>query len=266
MSPALWVVVGVAFSYLITAAKDLSEYRPFQFGVWGILLRAWPFLLLSLVLRSLAIALMVHTLPVIIAGFHATPSLVRGNGWGMLVISLVAGACAATAPSIGTATAHRRAVQELKIAWWVQILIRIDTLTWPRIRHEYEFLFAEQTNRFWRDAACHVPVFQLFEENKDTIVKFFFKRRGSFGVRLWLYLGLMAGDGNTKRLEALMYVYGMRWIRREVASIRGGRECTIPAVDRRHLKTKWLSRPPIDRLLTSKRRCEVLIGELLSLA
>jgi hypothetical protein len=160
----------------------------------------------------------------------------------------------------------KRAKEKLHLKWWVKILIWSDRLGWGKIISMLEFIRAEQTNEIWMEKDNRWAVFVLFEEKKDVLVRYHFKNMHGLGEKIWLYLGLLSGNNSSKRAEALIHVYGTKWLKREITALREGRRTSsIPVkVDQRKFKSSWLKKPPIADLEKGKRKCDHLLLEILN--
>lgn len=256
------VILSVFLSYCFSCLLEIGPYRK----DWQNILRALkarPGAFLATILaRTALVALFIHVETQLVRFVHV--QAVNFQPWFGCLAALMAAAVIIFPSHWASLAVKRRVREQLSINRWQRVLLKLDRLGWGKIIWELWFIRAKQANLIWREEANRIPIFILFEENRDIIVKFHYKHRDKVGERTWLYLGLLAGDDNTKRAEALLTVFGYKWVIKEIKRYHAGRESIIPvSQDRRINPAGLISRPDPQKLLESRRRADRLVGEIL---
>jgi hypothetical protein len=257
------VLCGILCSYIVSCTEDFGPFRKEWENLPKAIFYAWYAAVISLVSRVIFISLTLHILLKILIMVYPNGS----RNWNLYVF--VGAYCSALIitlpPRKISKILKKRAKEELQLKWWMKLLIRSDNLSWEKIISMLVFIRAEQTNEIWMGKDNRWAVFVLYEEKKDILVKYHFKNKRGFGEKLWLYLGLLSGNNNSKRAEALIHVYGTKWLRREIDALKEGRRTTSISVkyDRRKFIFNRLDNPPIPDLEIGKRKCDYLLLEFL---
>jgi len=259
----LSIPLGVVLSYVISISIDRVLFRNEILSLPKVLARSVVPLALSLTARLCLIAILtqsIHQLLLFVDRYLSTVPLSLGFS------TVASSALVAFVPHQLVVRAKRSAGKSLTLTPWLRAIMKLERVSWPAIVAELEMYKAEVTNRIWSHTADRPLVFILFEEQKTMVVRYHFKWRHELGWKTWLYLGLLAGNNVPRRAEALIYVYGSRWLDRELGLLRdGGRKTAIPVrEDKRKMDPAWLANPPIHELFASQRECDRLIAELLS--
>lgn len=258
------VFCGLLFSYIISCIKDFGPYLKDWENLPKAILSAWYAAVISLISRIIFIYLILHLL--VNTSMRIFPNVLKNMTSYMFIASIFSAILITLPPQVISKILKKQAEDKLNLKWWMKILISSDNLSWERIIFKLEFIRAEQTNEIWMEKDNRWAVFILYEEKKDAIIRYHFKNKRGFSDKLWLYLGLLSGNNNSKRAEALIHLYGTKWLKKELYVLKEGKRTSeIPVKkDRRKFSFNRLDNPPLSDLELGNRRCDHLILELLN--
>lgn len=271
MSPPLlntWVL-AVLFSYALSIYLDLRQYFRAKISFLAVLPKATVPFVLSFVARGLLALLPTHLM---LLGVNHLPAhgLALHGGWitGVLV-GVVVGTALAEGRSATWEILKESVVKARRFDRITRILFRVEHQMWARVVDAFDFQLTEEVYAIWNQPESRKAIFTLFEENKPRVVKVCFRLYpGRRGRKTWVYLGLLTGNvqANSKRAEALVDVFGLPWLRREIYALTNSRKPYIPIPDddrRSPRPPNWYQNPPLNELATSNRTAEVIVWRLL---
>ena len=259
-----WIIFGVIFSYIISCVRDFGPFRKEWQNLPKAILYAWYQATISIIFRAMFIYIFLYSSSKIVVKLFPKVSGGINNFIIMLIVTLITSALITLPPKVIGDAFKKQSVEKLKKTIWIKIIVIIDRLVWPKVISELEFIRAEEINKIWRDEENKWSVFQLYEEKKDVLVKYHFRNRLGFPKDTWLYLGLLAGNNNSKRAEALIHLYGTRWLKKNVKALRvGERTSTIPVkTDSRKWSNSTCEVKIEEGINRNKRKCDSLLYEL----
>lgn len=264
MQPLWAILTSVAFSYLLSYWYDLQPFNYSRRQYSCALRKSWGAVSVSATTRVVLTSC-------IILGLYPGSWAWRFVGrvhvpdWSvMLGVPFVAALLVVSCPDIVSRAVKEDAKKKLRNTSWLRAVIRAERWGWADFRGRLEFARAEDSNAIDMDSASAPAILALFEEQKSLVVRHYHRHRDRLGEETWLYLGLLAGNHHSKRAEGLMVTKGLTWLTTEIQRLRSGRPTLVPAVDGRRGRTELIKNPPVDELLASRRKTDVLLGELLN--
>lgn len=240
MNQLLWVFFGISFSYLISYVADLQVYPACGIKIQKSFRKQLPALLCSFVCRFVCIITVSGFLLKIHSKFPIFDST-TGMSYMRIPVAMLASSITVTGAGAYFALIVRHLAKKHVYAGgdeWGPLLggvLKVERLGWKSFVSELANELSDQICLLWRQhdgANTTWAIYTLFEERKEEIISHTLRNKYNYDPGLWLYYGLMVGNTNIKKLEAIMGTIGREKMISELDDlIQGRRESEYKITD-----------------------------------
>lgn len=278
-----WITAAVGLSYLISYVADLKQLVDIGIRLWPAVRRQWIAVLLSCICRTIAVILIYSLL----VYFHGTFPILNAPpfaaGVQAPVLALLAGLCVSGIGICFSVLSQRMAGNraDTPLYQWsflVRAVVRAEQLGWRTLVGDLESELSDQVAEQWREYSQDLGVVHtLYEERKIEVIDRTLRNPPSGNVELWVYYGLMTGNTNVKKIEALFWTIGLPTTILELKRAQSvtHRSTRHVSADQRDCprdlyheiwspRTRRAPAAVIKKLTTSKRHGEKHLGHIIS--